>query len=109
MRSLGAPLNRRTLVFLAFDLVVFATSLFLAVGIRYGDVDDVPTVVRQAVGLWLLLSIPIKVVANVAFRIYGITWEFIADRDILAILSSTAIAAAAWGLVAHGVSGVADH
>jgi len=87
--------SKRTLFFLACDLIIFAGSLVLSFLIRFDG--NVPPEYRKAIPVFYLIAIGPKVVSNAAFRLYHLTWRFVSTRDIISVFLASLVGTTAFG------------
>jgi len=87
--------SKRTVFFLACDLVIFAGSLYLSFFIRFDGA--IPFDYRRAIPIYFLIAIGPKLVSNAAFRLYHLTWRFVSTRDIISVFLATLVGTTAFG------------
>jgi FlaA1/EpsC-like NDP-sugar epimerase len=87
--------SKRTLFFLACDLLIFAGSLYLSFLIRFDAA--IPPDYRKFIPMYFLIAIGPKVVANAAFRLYHLTWRFVSTRDVISAFLATLVGTTAFG------------
>jgi FlaA1/EpsC-like NDP-sugar epimerase len=97
-RLLAPTGSKRTLFFLAGDLLIFAASLWGSFLIRFDGA--VPHEYWRAIPIFYMIAIGPKVVSNAAFRLYHLTWRFVSTRDIVQVFLATVVGSTAFGTAA---------
>jgi FlaA1/EpsC-like NDP-sugar epimerase len=87
--------SKRTMFFIAGDLLIFAGSLWLSFLIRFDAA--IPRDYRRAIPVYFLVAIGPKVLANAAFRLYHLTWRFVSTRDVIQAFLATLVGTTAFG------------
>jgi FlaA1/EpsC-like NDP-sugar epimerase len=87
--------SKRTLFFLAGDLLIFAGSLWFSFLIRFDAA--IPRDYRRAIPIYFLIAVGPKIVANAAFRLYHLTWRFVSTRDVIQAFLATLVGSTAFG------------
>jgi hypothetical protein len=97
LKIYDAPVLKRTMFSVFFDLFVVVASLYLAIGLKY---DDWALLLHRSDAFWLIAMLPaISLACFAAFHLYSGAWRNAGIADMLrsswAVLTSCAVAAVA--------------